>query len=174
MKQITKNNKTYEITELYNLTSPNILISWLETNNPLYVKFPSYLFNKNYTGIIKVYEHNKMILQIKIYEGYFIKIIDYQEQLFYYLEDNKIPLEIREYEKYNRINIRYIYDTYIIKYNLNNTIDILYKDTMEQGNFELRDVKLSELNKHQMEIYNKFNKIIKETKNKINDYTYNI
>ncbi len=61
------------------------IIEWLESNNPIYFRLHSSLLSKDYTGIIKVCYNDKIILQIKIYEGYYIKICDYKNNITYYI-----------------------------------------------------------------------------------------
>ncbi len=175
MKQITKNNILYEFIELGENAPYEFVISWLETNNPIYINLPLCLLNKDYTGIIKVFDNNNIKLEIKIYEGYYIKIIDHLDKIIYFIENNKISLEIREYLNYNKTDVRYIYDTYIITHNTDSTIDVFYRDTMKRGDFNLKNVKFQHLSDHQKNIFNKFNNIIKETIQQINynvNFTY--
>jgi hypothetical protein len=161
MHIVKTKNYTYQFTNETNVNFNNV-ISWLETKNPIYAKLPSELLEKSYTGIITVYNNKILHLEIKIYEGSFIKIKNFTEDLVTYIQDEKIPLEIRINNRINKTNVNYIYDTYIIIKKPNNVVDIFYTDTMERGNFVLKNVDIKELSCHELNIYNKFNKIIKD------------
>jgi hypothetical protein len=131
---------------------------------------PQSLLNKDYTGIIKVFDNNNIKLEIKIYEGHYIKITDYIKNINCYIEDDKIPLEIRKYNNFNKTDVKYIYDSYIITQNTDFTLDIVYRDTMETGNFYLKNIKFTDLSKHQRDIFIKFNNITRETIMRINNH----
>lgn len=115
-------------------------------------------------------KNNLHILQIKIYESYYIKIINYKKQTDYYIKDDKLPLKVRDYKSINRIHVKYIYDTYILTQNLDKTFDIFYKDTIGYRDFDLRNVRIENLSEYQKSIFNKFTNIIKEAKCKINSW----
>jgi hypothetical protein len=164
----------------YHFTNYNIninldsVITWLENNNPIYSRLEKSLLSKDYTGIIKIYENNILYMEIKIFEGSFFRIKNFKEKLSCYIEDDKIPLEIRENNKINKINVQYIYDNYVITTKPNDLFDIYYQDTMERDSFNLKNVKLNQISENQFNIYKKFTKIIKETKEKVNSYVDSI
>lgn len=174
MVQINKNNKTYCFLELGKKVNYEKIINWLELNNAVYVPLPLELRETDFTGIIKIFSSKNIILEIKIYEGYYILINDYINKINCYIEDSKITLEIREYENTNKIDVNYIYDKFILTNNNNNTYNILYKDTMKQDDFDMKDISLNRLSENQKIVYDKFLQIIKETKLKINKYTDSI
>jgi len=53
-------------------------------------------------------------------------------------------------------------------------MDMSYVDTMGEGNFVLKNTNVKKLSNHELNIFNKFNKIIKETKEKIDRHVDNI
>lgn len=170
---IQKNNFIYHFINYGKIINCNDIVTWLETNNPIYINLPKQLLSKDYTGIIKVFNNNNLYLEIKIFEGSFVRIKNFTDELACYIEDNKIPLEIRENNKINKTNVQYIYDNYIVTYKQNNLFDVFYQDTMEKDSFNLKNTKINEMSLGQLHIFKKFTKIIKEAKEKINHHVDN-
>lgn len=171
---INKLEKTYHFINYNENINFDNVISWLETYNPIYAKLEKSLLSKDYTGIIKIFDNNILHTEIKVFEGSFFRIKNFQDNVETYIEDNKLPLEIRFNNKINKINVKYFYDTYIIVSKTNDFYDIYYQDTMERDSFNLRSVKLTDMSEHQLTIKKKFKKIIKDTVEKINSYVDNI
>jgi hypothetical protein len=168
---IEKNNYSFHFLNYNNLINYENFITWYATNNPIYNNLPKYLLSSEYTGVIFIFIDNKKHIEIKIYEGYYIKIINYTDNLICYIENNKIPLEIRENNNINKINVKYIYDNFIITNKENNIFDIFYNDTLGVNDFNIKNTEKTKLTEEQLVIFNKFYKLIKEIKGKINCYT---
>jgi hypothetical protein len=175
MTIITKNNLTYYFYDNGKKICYDEIINWLKTNDPIYFRLPGILLSADYTGIIKVFKNDKLILHIKIYEGYYIQIRDLENNIIYYIENSKLPLEVRNFINLNKIDVRYIYDKYIIITNADNTLDILYRDTVDKNlDFELKNILKINMSEYEINIFNKFTQIIKETKLKVCRYIDNI
>ena len=108
MPIITKNNFTYNFIDCNKILPYDEIIQWLESNNPIYFRLHASLLSSDYTGIIKIYVGNKLFLHIKICEGFYIQMQDFISNIIYYIENSKIPLEIREYNDFNKCDVRYI------------------------------------------------------------------
>ena len=176
MINIIKNDLTYFFYD-YNTGKIcyNEIIKWLETNNPIYFRLPSSLLSTDYTGIIKISKNEKLILHIKIYEGYYIQIRDFDNNIMYSIENSKFPLEIRRNIALNVIDVRYIYDKYVIKHNVDDTLDILYRDTIDKNlDFNIKNTLVKNMSEHEKNIFNKFTKIIKEIQHTVSRYVDNI
>ena len=170
---IQKKNVTYHFINYEEQIKYNDVVSWLEINNLIYVNLPKSLLSANYTGTIKVLQNNNLYLEILIYESSFFRIRNFIDDLTCFIEDNKLPLEIRENNKINKTNVQYIYDSYIIVHKQNDVFDISYIDTMNKGNFVLKYINKNNLSTHELNNFNKFSKIIKETREKLNRYVDN-
>jgi hypothetical protein len=165
---IEKKNFSYRFINYGKFINSNDFVLWLEKNNPIYVNLPKILLKKECTCAITVFYNNKLQLEIKIFEGTFVRIKNFVDGLECYIEDNKIPLEIRENNNINKTNVQYIYDNYIIVRKKNNIFDIFYQDTLEKDSFNLKNISIDSMSADQLCIYKKFDRIIKETKEKIN------
>jgi hypothetical protein len=175
MSIITKHNLTYYFYDYGKKICYDDIINWLESNNPIYFRLPVSLLSTDYTGIIKISKNDELILHIKIYEGYYIEIRDFENNIVYYIENSRFPLEIRDYINFNKIDVRYIYDKYVINNNGDNTLDILYRDTVDKKlDFNLKSILKNNMSEHEKNIFNKFTQIIKETKQKVCRHVDNI
>jgi len=122
MFTIKKQNCTYHFVNYGENIDCDNIITWLETYNPIYDKLPKILLSKNYTGMIKLFVNDALHLEIKIYEGSFLRIKNFTDDLVRYIEDSYFPLEIRENNKINKVNVQYIYDNYNVVYKQNDNI----------------------------------------------------
>lgn len=175
MTIITKNNLTYYFYDYGKKICYDDIINWLESNNPIYFRLPVSLLSTDYTGIIKISKNDELILHIKIYEGYYIQIRHLENNICYYIENSRFPLEIREFNNGNKIDVRYIYDKYVINNNSDNTLDILYRDTVDKNlDFNIKSTLKKNMSEHEKNIFNKFTQIIKETKLKVCRHVDNI
>jgi len=170
---IIKEKYTYHFTCYENITNCMDISLWLEKYNPIYAKIPNKIF-VNFTGKIKVLLNNLVKYEIKIFEGNIFKIYDCVELLLTYIQNDKIPLEIRINKNINKINVLYIYDNYKIIKKINDLNDINYQDMMEINSFYVKNAKISELSINQLNIFKKFENIIKETIQQINHLVDNI